>query len=113
MKNNNYLAVAGFAIQSLLAAISAALAVILVGGALLFWVTKAANGDQPLSDVEKSKALSQIDAYSAEVEAGVPSREKTEFIAVVLVVLGDGEITKNEVKEVKRLYDQVNSNRPL
>lgn len=102
----------GFAIRSLLMAIGAALIVVLIGGGLLLLVAKTTNGDQALSDAEQAKALAQIDAYSAEVEAGKPSREKTEFIAVVLVVLGDEEITKNEIKEVKQLYDQAVSQKP-
>lgn len=112
MENNKYFGMDGFAIRSLLVAISAALAVVLIGGGLLLFVVKTTNGDQTLSDAEQATALAQIKAYSAEVEAGEPSREKTEFIAVVLVVLGDGAITKNEIKEVKQLYDKAVSQNP-
>lgn len=112
MENNKRFGMAGFALRSLLIAISAALIVVLIGSGLLLLVAKVTNGDQTLSDAEQVDALAQIDAYSAEVEAGKPSREKTEFIAVVLVVLGDGAITKNEIKEVKQLYDQAVSQNP-
>lgn len=80
-------------------------AVIAVISALL--LSSYIGSNNKLTKIEYEKAFRLIKQYSEIVESGPPSKEKTEFIAVTLVVLGDDELSRDEVKEIKYLYSQV------
>ena len=92
-------------------AVSAAIAlsIVLIGWLVALFVASNKDANKPMVGSDRDKALLQIQEYSDVVESSKPSLEKTEFIAVSLAALGDGEITKNEYTEIKELYRRVSS----